>query len=82
MFCVKHGDYFTEVRAIEAGVPQSCVPGPILYLIYMSDLTTSNELTISTFADDTAILRSHVYPLLATYQLNRYLENSCKRAQK
>lgn len=75
MFCVKHGDYITEDHAIRAGLPQDRFLGPILYLIYISDLPISNELTISTFADDTAILSSHVDPLIATYQLNRYFRD-------
>ncbi|KAH8298695.1 hypothetical protein KR018_006895, partial [Drosophila ironensis] len=46
------GDYI-----IEAGVPQGSALGPCLYVLYTADIPTNEQLTTSTFADDTAILR-------------------------
>lgn len=51
---------------------QGSILGPIFYLIYTSDLLISENLIILTFADNTAILYLHAYPLLASRKLNSY----------
>lgn len=55
-FRVKFDGEYSTLKEISAGVPQGSVLGPILYLLYTSDIPTMNEGTIATFADDTAIL--------------------------
>jgi hypothetical protein len=50
---LKYG--ITNLRKIEAGVSQ----GSVLYLIYTSDLPTSDNTTTASLAGDTAILASH-----------------------
>jgi len=37
-------------------VPQSSVLGPVLYLLYTSDLPTFEQNVVAEFADDTAIM--------------------------
>ncbi len=57
-FQVQYGEETSSIRPIKAGVPQGSVLGPILYLIFTSDLPTDDNLVTTTFADDTAILYS------------------------
>jgi hypothetical protein len=55
-FRIKQGDAYSELKEIKAGVPQGSVLGPLLYLLYTSDLPKfENSITV-TIADDTAIL--------------------------
>ena len=75
LFRVIYDGFVTENFEIRAGVPQGSVLGPTLYLLYTSDLPICNELTISTFADDTAILSSNENPRIASKQLETYLRH-------
>jgi hypothetical protein len=55
-FQVRVGNEKSELQPIKAGVPQGGVFGPTLYVLYTSDLPTSTNTTLGTFADDTVIL--------------------------
>jgi hypothetical protein len=69
LFQIKHKDEITTLRKTEADVPQGSVLGPILYLIYTSDLPTSDNTTTATFADDTVILAKYEDPAVASMKL-------------
>jgi hypothetical protein len=47
--------------------------GQVFYLLYTSDIPTTAETTIGTFADDTVILSSHEHPETASEQLQHHL---------
>jgi hypothetical protein len=55
-FQVRVGNEKSELQLIKAGVPQGSVLGPTLYVLHTSDLPTSTNTTLGTFAVDTVIL--------------------------
>lgn len=68
-FFVKQHDKQSNLFQIEAGVPQGSVLGPILYLLYTSDIPTTSHTEIATYADDTTVLASNTDPIIASKHL-------------
>lgn len=81
MFWVRQEDEYSELRHIEAGVPQGSVLGPILYLLFTYDIPETTGTTVATFADDTAILAVGKTDLEATERLQEAV-NSVSRWTK
>ena len=48
----------SSVLAVTSGVPQDTVLGPLLFLIYINDMSSTVSSTIGLFADDAYIYRS------------------------
>jgi len=55
-FYVQQKNDTSTLFLINAGVPQGSVLGPILYTLYTADMPVTNNCTVATYADDTAVL--------------------------
>lgn len=56
LFRIKQDDEYSSLREARAGVPQGSILGPLLYVLYTRDIPEVENVTIATFADDTALL--------------------------
>ena len=57
---VAYNNCTSDLGNISCGVPQGSILGPLLFILYVNDITyTSNVLDFILFADDTTILYSH-----------------------
>ena len=66
----------SKLLNISHGVPQGSILGPILFLLYINDITTcSNTLKFTLFADDTSLLCENKTIALLETSLNNELKN-------
>jgi hypothetical protein len=72
-FQIRYEDALTDLHIIRSGVPQGSVLGPVLYLLFTSDLPTTTNTTIATFADDTALLAIHDDSNIASHYVQNHL---------
>lgn len=64
----------SDIKQVICGVPQGSILGPLLFLLYINDLSNSTSLNLLSFADDTTVYSSGQNIEDITILLNSELE--------
>ena len=72
----------SDIKDVQAGIPQGSLLGPLLWLLYINDIVEDLESETLLFADDTCLFASGPDPTVTTEILNRDLQKISVWASK
>ena len=76
--CVEVDGIRSDFLPITCGVPQGSILGPLLFLLYINDMSISLNCQLSLYADDSALFFAHKDASVIAERLSTELSN-CKR---
>ena len=76
-FKVNLGNIFFQPASVSCGVPQGSILGPILFLIYVNDMSQAVKCHLFLYADDSCLVCQHKDMNVIKKQLNVDFSNIC-----
>ena len=76
-FLVNLGNVFSQPACVSSGVPQGSILGPLLFLIYVNDMSQAVKCNLFLYADDTCVVCQHKDINEIEKQLNKDMESIC-----
>ena len=74
-FKVNINNHFSELSKISCGVPQASILGPLLFLLYVNDMSQAVHSNLFLYADDTGLTFQHKDLHTIENQLNKDFAN-------
>ncbi|GFU04194.1 probable RNA-directed DNA polymerase from transposon X-element [Trichonephila clavipes] len=72
-FTVKISRTYSQIKPAKAGIAQGSILGPVLFNLYVNDISKSTNTMICMYADDPAILSRHYDPNTLIKNINNHL---------
>ena len=76
-FLVNLGNIFSQPACVASGVPQVSILGPLLFLIYINNVSQAVKCNLFLYADDTCLFCQHKDINEIEKQLNKDFESVC-----
>ena len=77
-FLVNSGNNFSQPESVSCSVPQGSILGPLLFLIYVNDMSQAVKCDLFLYADDTCLVCQRKDINKIENQLNEDFYNICK----
>ena len=77
IFLVNLGYVFSQPACVSSGVPQGSILGPLLFLIYINDMSQAVKCNLFLYGDDTCLVCQHKDINEIEKQLNKDFESIC-----
>ena len=76
-FLVNLGNVFSQPVCVSSGIPQGSILGPLIFLIYINDMSQAVKCNLFLYADDTCLVCHHKDINEIEKQLNKNFQTIC-----